>query len=130
MTGLGKGWGKMVDIYSCASMLCYGPTIMMNLMMFMMFQHLICVEEGHNTLDAVFKMFIWSFAACWEGKKPKYDWNGELCVQSWKPWCGHSIIFMLTSLRRVGRTIHSRHSLTQQSAFCVSLGCLHNEHKT
>lgn len=77
VTGLGKGWGKLVDIFSCSSILTTGPTILRNLMIFLIFQHLMCVEEGHNTLDQAYKMWIWSFAACWTGKKPKYDWNGE-----------------------------------------------------
>ena len=77
VTGLGKGWGKMVDIFSVSSLLICGPTILRNLMMFLIFQHLICRDADHNTLDEAYKMFIWSFQACWEGKKPKYDWNGK-----------------------------------------------------
>jgi hypothetical protein len=46
-------------------------------MMFLIFQHLICREAGHSTLDTAYSMFIWSFRAMWTGKKPKYDWNGE-----------------------------------------------------
>ena len=52
-------------------------------MMFMIFQHLICRDLGHNTLDAFYKVLIWSFKALWVGKKPKYDWNGEeMFIQS------------------------------------------------
>ena len=77
VTGLGKGWGKLVDIFSVSSLLICGPTVLRNLMMFLIFQHLICRDQDHNTLDTAYKMFIWSFKACWLGKKPKYDWNGE-----------------------------------------------------
>ena len=28
-------------------------------------------------MDAVYRMFIWSFYWCWLGKKPTHDWNGE-----------------------------------------------------
>ena len=77
VTGLGKGWGKLVDIFSVSSLLICGPTILRNLMMFLIFQHLICRDGGHNTLDTAYKMLLWSFKACWEGKKPKFDWNGE-----------------------------------------------------
>ena len=77
VTGLGKSWGKMVDIFSVSSLLIYGPTILRNLMMFLMFQHLICRDSDHKTLDTAYRMLIWSFKACWEGKKPKFDWNGE-----------------------------------------------------
>jgi hypothetical protein len=77
VTGLGKGWGKLVDIFSVSSLLICGPTILRNLMMFLIFSHLICKDPDHNTLDAFYKMLIWSFKACWLGKKPKWDWNGE-----------------------------------------------------
>ena len=77
VTGLGKGWGKMVDIFSLSSLLICGPTVLRNLMMFMIFQHLICRDPDHCTLDEFYKMLIWSFNSCWLGKKPKWDWNGK-----------------------------------------------------
>ena len=77
VTGLGKGWGKLVDIFSVSPLLICGPTILRNLMMFLMFQHLICKDQDHNTLDTAYRKLIWSFKACWEGKKPKFDWNGK-----------------------------------------------------
>jgi len=77
VTGLGKSWGKMVDIFSVSSLLICGPTILRNLMMFLIFQHLICRDPNHCTLDVFFTMLIWSFKACWLGKKPKFDWNGK-----------------------------------------------------
>ena len=77
VTGLGKGWGKMVDIFSVSSLLICGPTVLRNLMMFLMFQHLICRDPDHCTLDTFYKMLIWSFRACWLGKKPTVRWDGE-----------------------------------------------------
>ena len=77
VTGLGKGWGKMIDITSVSSLLICGPTILRNLMMFLIFQHLICKDPGHCTLDTYYKMLIWSFKWCWLGKKPTHDWNGK-----------------------------------------------------
>ena len=46
-------------------------------MMFLMFQHLICKDPDHTTLDVAYTMLKWSFKALWEGKKPKFDWNGK-----------------------------------------------------
>jgi len=80
VTGLGKGWGKMVDITSVSSLLICGPTILRNLMMFLMFQHLICRDPDHCTLDTFYMMLIWSFKWCWLGKKPTHDWNGKKCL--------------------------------------------------
>ena len=76
VTGLGKGWGKLVDIFSVSSMLVNpGPSLLRNMMLFMLLQHLICRAAEHNTMDVVFTMFIWSFKACWEGTHPSVDWN-------------------------------------------------------
>jgi hypothetical protein len=77
VTGLGKGWGKMIDITSVSSLLICGPTILRNLMIFMMFQHLICRDPNHCTLDTFYRMLIWSFKWCWLGKKPTHDWNDK-----------------------------------------------------
>jgi len=80
VTGLGKGWGKLVDIFSVSSMLVIGTTILRSMMIFMMFQHLICRDDDHNTMNTVFRMFIWSFKACWAGRHPVEDWNGVKMV--------------------------------------------------
>ena len=77
VTGLGKGWGKLVDIFSVSSMLTHGPSMLRSMMIFLMFQHLICKDADHKTMDNVFRMFIWSFKACWEGKHPRIDWNNN-----------------------------------------------------
>jgi len=77
VTGLGAGWGKLVDIFSVSSMLVTGPSLLRNILLLMMFQHLICRSEDHNAMDIVSTMFIWSFKACWEGRYPVEDWNGE-----------------------------------------------------
>ena len=50
VTGLGKGWGKLVDIFSVSSLLICGPTILRNLLMWLIFQHLICKERGGLSL--------------------------------------------------------------------------------
>ena len=80
VTGLGKGWSKMVDIFSVSSLLICGPTVLRNLMMFLMWQHLLCRDEGHCTMDEAYKMFIWSFYWMWLGKKPTHDWAGKEMV--------------------------------------------------
>ena len=77
VTGLGKGWAKMVDIFSVSSLLICVPTVLRNLMMFLIFSHLICRDPDHCTLDVFYRMLIWSFKACWDGTWPKWDWNGK-----------------------------------------------------
>ena len=46
-------------------------------MMFLIFQHLTCRDPEHDTLDEFYKQLIWSFEACWLGKKPTHDWDGH-----------------------------------------------------
>ena len=73
----GQELGKMVDIFSVSSLLICGPTVVRNLMLFLMFQHLICKDPDHCTLDVAYTMLIWSFKCYWLGKKPKFDWDGK-----------------------------------------------------
>ena len=63
VTGLGKQWGKMVDVYSVSSILSFGPSVLQNLMLFMLFQHLQSVHDGHHTMKTVYRKLIWSFQA-------------------------------------------------------------------
>ena len=80
VTGLGKGWGKLVDIFSLTSMLVCCPTIMQHLLAFMIFQHLESWTDGHHTLRTFYRKLIWSFQCLWEGKKPTKDWMGNAMV--------------------------------------------------
>ena len=66
VTGLGKGWGKLVDIFTVCSMLAYGPTILQHLMICCIFQHLLSVQAGHHTMATFYRKFIWSFQCLWE----------------------------------------------------------------
>ena len=67
VTGLGKSWGKMVDVFSVSSLLTCGHTILRNLMIFMLFQHLRCAQAGHHTLNTLYRKLVWSFQCLWEG---------------------------------------------------------------
>ena len=49
VTGLGKGWGKLVDIFSVSSLLICGPTILRNLMMFLI-SNILFAGMGGTTL--------------------------------------------------------------------------------
>ncbi len=77
VTGLGKSWSKMVDVFSVSSLLISGPTILRNLLIFMLFQHLQSVVGGHHTFNTVYRKLKWSFQVLWEGKKPHFDWKGD-----------------------------------------------------
>lgn len=79
VTGLGKGWSKMVDIFSLSSMLVYSCPIVHNLLIFLLFQGLQCVRDGHHTLNVFYRKLVWSFDILWEGKVPGLDWNNKPC---------------------------------------------------
>ncbi|HIF94878.1 MAG TPA: hypothetical protein EYQ60_17410 [Myxococcales bacterium] len=76
VVGIGKAWGRLMDIWSWTSILATGPTILRAFMVFCLHTAIQCVRAGHNTLDVVFKKMAWSFTAMWVGKWPTHDWNG------------------------------------------------------
>ena len=75
--GIGKSWGKMVNIWSMSSMLLLGPTILRNFLIWAIHQCLQSVVPGHHTANAFWKRLEWSMNACWEGKWPTKDWDGN-----------------------------------------------------
>ena len=77
VTGLGKTWGKLVDIFSLSSLLVYQPPVLANLLVFLLFQGLQCVRDGHHTLTVFYRKLVWSFQILWEGKVPGEDWDGK-----------------------------------------------------
>ena len=97
--GIGKSWGKMVNIWSISSMLCSGPTILRNFMLWAIHQCLMSVLAGHHTANAFWKRLEWSMLACWEGKWPTRDWNGKPMRYSkaGTPLCG-GIFFCIWAL--------------------------------
>ena len=88
--GIGKSWGKMVNIWSMSSMLLVGPTILRNFMLWAIHQCLQCTLAGHHTANAFWKRLEWSMQACWEGKWPEHDWNLKpiRSSQAGKDLCG------------------------------------------
>ena len=74
--GLGKAWGKMIDIWSWSSMLVLGSSNLTFFLIWCVHAVLRSVREGHCTLDVAFKKMVWSFTALYEGRWPIKDWNG------------------------------------------------------
>ena len=76
-SGVGKSWGKLVDIFSLSSMLVFGSSLLHNFMIWMVHQSLLCVAANHHTMNAFWKRFSWSCEALSTGEWPELDWNGK-----------------------------------------------------
>ena len=74
---IGKGWSKMMDCYSLASLLAYGPTLIHHYMIFAIHQALLCRQHGHHTMNSFFRKLKWSMDACWSGYHPMEDAFGK-----------------------------------------------------
>ena len=55
VVGIGKAWGKLLDIWSWQSLLVAGPTLLRTMLIFCVHTAIQSVKDGHNTLDVVFK---------------------------------------------------------------------------
>jgi len=76
-SGIGKSWGKMVDVFSLSSMLVFGKSSLLhNFLVWMVHQSLLCVLREHHTMNAFWDRFNWSCKALADGLWPTELWNG------------------------------------------------------
>lgn len=75
--GVGKAWGKMVDAWTWHSLLVSGHSLLTMMLIFCIHSALRSTLAGKNTLDRVFGMMAWSFAALDKGEWPTLDWLGR-----------------------------------------------------
>ena len=71
VVGIGKAWGKLMDIWSWQSLLVAGPTILRTMLIFCVHTAIQSVKRGHNTLEVMFKKMAWSFNVLWDGDEPE-----------------------------------------------------------
>ena len=83
-SGIGKSWGKLVDVFSLSSMLVFGSSLVHNFLIWMVHQTLLCAVRGHHTMETFWKKFTWSMDALAEGRWPTVDWMGKAikCVRA------------------------------------------------
>ena len=77
MTGIGKAWGKSIDVWSWTSMLHKGPSALTMFLIYAVQAGLRCADAGRNTLDVVFRKMAWSFNALYSGMWPTHDWDNK-----------------------------------------------------
>lgn len=69
VSGLGKSWGKQLDVYSFFSLLAHGSTRDLMILMYTGFQHLMT----KNSMRTVWQILAWSFEALANGRFPQVD---------------------------------------------------------
>ena len=75
--GAGKSWAKMLDVWSWTSMLFKAQSQLTMYLISVVVSTLKCTDENHHTLDTFFRKLTWSLRACYDGKWPTHDWNGD-----------------------------------------------------
>ena len=90
VAGIGKAWGKVMDIWSLSSILGSGPTLLRNFLIFAIHTVLQSFNPQHHSLNAFWKRLSWSLWWCWLGRNLTHDWNGDpiLGAQAGEPLCG------------------------------------------
>lgn len=73
VSGMGKSWSRSVDVYSWASMLATGETIVSNYLIYCMYPKLMTTEA----VDKFWKIVQWSLYWLFIGRWPRKDVNGN-----------------------------------------------------
>jgi hypothetical protein len=80
VSGFGKSWLKIAEIYSWRSLLAQGASWMMNIMIFFMYVGIMATHEGTHTRDRFFRRLRWSLHWLQKGKWPTHDEFGTKYV--------------------------------------------------
>ena len=73
LTGIGKSWSKLVDVFSVSSLLGRGSTRMRMFLIFSFFTSLSATADGITSSDRLFQRLVWSLFWAWRGKHPTHD---------------------------------------------------------
>ena len=77
VTGRGRSWSKMADVYSWGPVLGWGNTDTMLYFIWAVWEHQLSKVTDRTTYAALANVLRWSFTALWEGKWPTHDHNGK-----------------------------------------------------
>lgn len=77
IVGVGKTWGKSVDVFSWRSLLATGSTIQFTFYVWSVFQKLLAQMPLFNTKSRFWRIFVWSLENLQRGTWPTHDWNGR-----------------------------------------------------
>ena len=77
ISGVGRSWSRSVDVFSWASLVGKGCTILTNFLIYLWFPKFICSGAGIDSLGLFMKRLAWSFYWLAVGKWPNRDWHGK-----------------------------------------------------
>ena len=77
VSGIGRSWGKSVDIWSWGSLLSSTSTLLSTFMIFFFFSALIVKMEGQDAFRAFMKILSWSLEALFTGRWPDRNVHGR-----------------------------------------------------
>ena len=72
-TGVGKSWGKSLNVFDWGSLLARGPTKQIVFWIWSVFAAI----SSKRTMEVFWKIMKWSFNALFSGKHPDKDFHGE-----------------------------------------------------
>ena len=88
VTGVGKVWGKSLDVFSWCSLLGTGLTIEFTFYIYSIFQKALCNATLFNTKQRFWRILVWSLQALMNGLWPDRTWDGELDPKGGTPLAG------------------------------------------
>ena len=86
ISGIGKSWGKNVDVYSFTSCLSFGTTVDTNFLIFFLYPKLVIEAPGLNLFTALSKKLAWSLYWLFVGTWPLRDEDGDEFVEGTLDW--------------------------------------------
>ncbi|CAE8586409.1 unnamed protein product, partial [Polarella glacialis] len=78
ITGIGKGWCKLMTMFTWSSLLGSGSTLDMLFWIWSVFDKLCHTGDCDGTMQSFFAILKWSFFWLWIGKWPDEDWYNPL----------------------------------------------------
>ena len=78
--GVGRPTTKSLDCYSWQSLLAFGPTMSIKMLISCIFEHnkFKHADGTERSMDDIWKIICWSLGALFEGRYPTHDWLGAL----------------------------------------------------
>ena len=77
VTGRGRSWSKMLDVFSWGPVLGWGQTDTMLYFIWAVWEHHVSKVTDRSTYDGIANLLRWSFTALWEGHWPTRDHMGN-----------------------------------------------------
>jgi hypothetical protein len=80
ITGIGKGWCKLMTMFTWSSLLGSGNTLEMLFWIWSVFDKLCHTGDCDGTMQSFFAILKWSLFWLWVGKWPDEDWTGRKSI--------------------------------------------------